>query len=94
MQAGAIKFMGAMSSPVDGDLKIPMVTTSDIAAVGLRHMLSLSFCGKNVDYALGSRDVSYNEIAGIYGAAIGKPDPAQNYVGFLYSAGQSGAELH
>jgi uncharacterized protein YbjT (DUF2867 family) len=74
MQAGAIKFMGAMGSPVLGDLKIPMVATRDIAAVALRYLLDLSFSGKNVDYVLGQRDISYNEIAAIYGNAIGKPD--------------------
>ena len=74
MQAGAIKFMGAMGSPVLGDLKIPMVATRDIAAAALGYLLDLSFTGKNVGYVLGQRDVSYNEIAGIYGKVIGKPD--------------------
>jgi uncharacterized protein YbjT (DUF2867 family) len=74
MQAGAIKFMGAMGSPVLGDLKIPMVATRDIAAAALGYLLDLSFTGKNVGYVLGQRDVSYNEIALIYGNAIGKPD--------------------
>ena len=73
-QVGAIKYMGVMASPVLGDLKIPMVATRDIAAAALRYLLSLSFSGKNIDYALGQRDVSYNEIAGIFGKAIGLPD--------------------
>jgi uncharacterized protein YbjT (DUF2867 family) len=80
MQAGAIKFMGAMGTPVHGDLKIPMVATRDIAAVALRYLLDLSFTGKNVDYVLGQRDISYNEIASIYGKVIGKPD-LQYYAG-------------
>ena len=74
MQVGAIKFMGAMATPVQADLKIPMVATRDIAAVAVQHLLSLSFSGKNISYVMGQRDVSYNEIAGIYGKAIGKPD--------------------
>ncbi|MEI7662172.1 MAG: NmrA family NAD(P)-binding protein [Bacteroidota bacterium] len=74
MQVGAIKFMGAMASPVNGDLKIPMVATRDIAAAALRHLTGLSFTGKQVDYVLGQRDVSYNEVAAIFGNAIGKPD--------------------
>lgn len=74
MQVGAIKFMGAMGSPVLADLKIPMVATRDIASVALRYLLDLSFTGKSVDYVLGQRDVSYREIASIYGHAIGKPD--------------------
>ncbi len=74
MQVGAIKFTGAMSTPVRGDLKIPMTATADIATVALRYLLDLSFSGKNIDYVLGQRDVSYNEIAGIFGRAIGKND--------------------
>jgi uncharacterized protein YbjT (DUF2867 family) len=74
MQAGAIKYMGAMGTPVHGDLKIPMVATRDIAAVALRYLPDLSFSGKQVEYVLGQRDVTYNEIATIYGASIGIPD--------------------
>ena len=74
MQVGAIKFMGAMATPVAGDLAIPMVATRDIASAALRYLLDLNFTGKNVDYVLGQRDVSYNEIATLFGAAIGKPD--------------------
>jgi uncharacterized protein YbjT (DUF2867 family) len=74
MQVGAIKFMGAMASPVLADLKIPMVATRDIADVALRYLLDLSFTGSNIDYVLGQRSVTYNEIAGIFGRAIGNPD--------------------
>jgi uncharacterized protein YbjT (DUF2867 family) len=74
MQVGAIKFMGTMGSPVLGDLKIPMVATRDIAVVALNHLASLSFSGKSVVYVLGQRDVSYNEVAEIYGKAIGMPN--------------------
>jgi len=74
MQVGAIKFMGAMATPVAGDLAIPMVATRDIASAALRYLLDLNFTGKNVDYVLGQRDVTYNEIATLFGAAIGKPD--------------------
>jgi uncharacterized protein YbjT (DUF2867 family) len=73
MQAQTVKFMGVMSSPVSGDIKIPMVATKDIASVGLRRLLDLSFSGKSHEYILGKRDVSYNEIAPLFGAAIGNP---------------------
>jgi uncharacterized protein YbjT (DUF2867 family) len=73
-QVGAIKFMGVMASPVKGDLKVPMVSTGDIAAVGLKRLLDLDFSGKSHEYIMGQRDISYNEIAGIFGKAIGKPD--------------------
>jgi uncharacterized protein YbjT (DUF2867 family) len=73
-QVGAIKHMGAMGNPVKGDLAIPMVATKDIAATALKYLLSLDFKGRNHAYVLGQRDVTYNEVARIFGAAIGKPD--------------------
>ena len=73
-QAGAIKFMGVMSSPVRGDLKVPMVATKDIAEVGLKRLSALDFTGKSYEYILGPRDVTYDEIASIYGKLIGNPD--------------------
>jgi uncharacterized protein YbjT (DUF2867 family) len=74
-QAGMIKMMGFMGSPVKADLKFPIVATKDIAEVAAKKMLSLDFKGaSNVHYILGSRDVTYNEIAQVFGKAIGKPD--------------------
>jgi uncharacterized protein YbjT (DUF2867 family) len=74
MQAGAIKFMGVMSTPVIADLAIPMIATKDIAAAGLKLLSELSFSGKQHQYLLGAREYTYNEVASIFGAAIGKPD--------------------
>jgi uncharacterized protein YbjT (DUF2867 family) len=73
-QIGAIKAMGAMGSPVKADMPFPIVATKDIAAVALKHLQGLNFTGKNVEYVLGQRDVTYNEIASVIGKAIGKPD--------------------
>ncbi|MEI6899837.1 MAG: hypothetical protein WCL00_08165, partial [Bacteroidota bacterium] len=73
-QVGSIKFMGAMASPVFGDLKVPMVATKDIAAVGLKRLAELNFSGSSYEYVLGQREVSYNEIASIYGKIVGMPD--------------------
>ena len=73
-QVGTIKFMGVMATPVLGDLKIPMVATADIAAVGLKRLLELNFSGSTFEYVLGPNDVSYNEIASLFGSAIGMPE--------------------
>jgi uncharacterized protein YbjT (DUF2867 family) len=73
-QIGAIKTMGAMGSPVKADLAFPIVATKDIAAMALNYLLKLDFKGANVEYVLGPRDVTYNEIASVIGKAIGKPD--------------------
>ncbi len=81
-QAGMAKQMGIFGSPVKAALKFPMVATRDIAAKGLQHLLALDFSGKNVEFVLGPRDLTYNEATKILGAAIGKPDI--NYVEFPY----------
>lgn len=81
-QAGLIKQMGIMGSPVAPEIKLPMVATSDIAAFALRVLLALDFKGKGHEYVLGSRDYTYPEIAAIYGKAIGKPE--LKYVQFPY----------
>jgi uncharacterized protein YbjT (DUF2867 family) len=81
-QAGAIKQMGAMASPVKGDLKLPMVATADIADMALEYLLFLDFNGNNYRYVLGSRDVTYNEVASVYGKAIGMPDLQYFYVSY------------
>jgi uncharacterized protein YbjT (DUF2867 family) len=73
-QVGAVKHMGVMASPLKGDLPMPVVATKDIAAMALNYLTSLSFEGKNHNFVLGPRDVTYEEIALIYGKAIGKPD--------------------
>lgn len=73
-QVGAVKMMGAMASPLRGDLKMPMISTSDIAAYAAKRLLALDFSGKGHQDLLGARDMSYDELAPIYGAAIGKPD--------------------
>jgi uncharacterized protein YbjT (DUF2867 family) len=82
VQVQTIKFMGAMASPVLGDVKVPMVTTSDIAAVALKRLLALDFSGKSHEYILGQRDVTYNEIARVFGEVIGMPDLKYNAVGY------------
>ncbi|MBK9730957.1 MAG: SDR family NAD(P)-dependent oxidoreductase [Chitinophagaceae bacterium] len=81
-QIGTIQQMGIMGSPVRGDLMMPMIATVDIGAYAAKRLLSMDFAGKSHQYLLGSRDVSYNEVARILGKAIGKPDLA--YVAFPY----------
>ena len=50
-----------------------MVAAKDVAATALKYLQSLDFSGKSIAYVLGQRDISYNEIAEVYGKAIGKP---------------------
>ncbi len=81
--APMVKMMNMLGTPVKADLKIPMVATRDIAAVGLKHLLALDFTGKSLVYVLGARDYSYEEITSIYGAAIG--NPTLRYIQFPYN---------
>jgi uncharacterized protein YbjT (DUF2867 family) len=81
-QAAVIKNMGIMGSPVKGDLNLSMIATKDIADYASKRLLKLDFKGVNAQYLLGQRDLTYNEVAGIYGEVIGKPD--LKYVEFGY----------
>jgi uncharacterized protein YbjT (DUF2867 family) len=80
--AATARHMGMTGSPVKADLLFPIIATRDIAAYAARRLLALDFSGHNVQYLLGSRDVSYQEIIGLYGKAIGKPE--LSYVEFSY----------
>jgi uncharacterized protein YbjT (DUF2867 family) len=79
-QIGAIKYMGMMASPVPGNMEVPMVATKDISQLALEHLLNLDFKGINHKYVLGQRDVAYNEVASVFGNAIGMPDLKYNTV--------------
>jgi uncharacterized protein YbjT (DUF2867 family) len=87
-QIGMIKHMGIAGSPINGDLKMPMVATKDIAYAAFRILDDLKFYGHITRYVLGSRDVSYNEIIPILGKAIGIPD--LKYVQFSYEDAKNG----
>jgi uncharacterized protein YbjT (DUF2867 family) len=69
-----IKQMGIAGTPMHGDLSFPMVATKDIANVALKHLLELNFNGNVIEYVLGPRDYSYNEITQIIGRKIDMPD--------------------
>jgi uncharacterized protein YbjT (DUF2867 family) len=73
-QIGVIKQMGIMGSPVKADLKLSMIATKDIADYAFKRMNALNFSGKNIQYLLGQRDLTYKEVASVLGKAIGKPD--------------------
>lgn len=77
-QVGVIKQMGVMGSPVKADLKLSMIATKDIADYAFKRLNSLNFSGKNVQYLLGQRDLTYNEVASVFGKTIGKPNLKYN----------------
>ncbi|VAX18363.1 hypothetical protein MNBD_IGNAVI01-2064 [hydrothermal vent metagenome] len=79
---GLIKESGIMGSPIKEDLSFPVIATKDIADYAAKRLLALDFEGNNYQDLLGARNVTYAEMAKVYGAAIGKPD--LNYVEFPY----------
>jgi len=81
-QIGIIKQMGIAGAPAKGELSIPVVATKDIGAVAAKKLLNLDFTSNTVEYVLGPRNISYNEITAAIGKAIGKPD--LKYVQFSY----------
>jgi uncharacterized protein YbjT (DUF2867 family) len=80
---GLIKQAGIMGSPVKADLTFPVIATKDIGNYAAKRLLALDFTGHKTQNLLGPREVSYPEIAKVYGAAIGKKD--LNYVEFSYT---------
>jgi uncharacterized protein YbjT (DUF2867 family) len=72
-QAGLIQSLGMMAGPVKGDLRLPFIATRDIGAAAAEALLRRNFSGKQVRELQGQRDVTYDELAKIVGAATGKP---------------------
>lgn len=73
-QVGVLQSFGVIAGPVRPDLPLPMIATRDIGAVAAEALLKLDFNGKHTRELQGPRDVTYNDVAKIVGAAIGKPD--------------------
>jgi len=79
-----IKNMNIMGSAVRGDLKLPMIATTDIAKHAAERLCKRDFSGISVQDLLGQRDISMNEIAAILSEKLGKP--GLKYVQFSYAA--------
>jgi len=77
-----IEHMGIAGTPLNGKVKIPMVATKDIAAVAAKFLLSLTFKDNTIQYVLGAKDYSYEEVTSIVGREMDKPD--LKYVQFPY----------
>ena len=72
-QVNAIRQMGAVTTPLRADLKVPMIATRDIGNVASDNLLQPTIRGKQVRELLGHRDLSYSEVTAIIGQAIGQP---------------------
>jgi len=88
-----IKTQGAIVSTYGGDTKDPWVSPLDIAAV-IAEEIEKPFEGRAVRY-IASDEVSPNEVAGVLGEAIGKPDlkwhiiPDEQMINGMIAAGMN-----
>jgi uncharacterized protein YbjT (DUF2867 family) len=71
--AGMAKHMGIIGGNYGESAKLAIADTSDIADVAADELANLSFVGKSVHYIV-SDEKTTDEVAGIFGKAIGKPD--------------------
>lgn len=77
---GMVKQAGIMGSPIKPDLSFPVIATKDIANYAAKRLMALDFTGHNVQNLLGAREITYPELAKVYGSAVGKSD--LNYIEF------------
>ena len=95
MNIDMIKNMGINGGYIRGDLPFAMIATKDIARAAAAHMRERDFSGKQVRELLGPRDISLDEVTGIIGEKIGKPDlkyvpfSREDYVNGMVQAGLS-----
>jgi len=93
-QVNAIRQMGSIATPLRADLKVPMIATRDIGNAATDALLQ-PIHGKQTRELNGQRDISYSEVAGIIGKAIGKSDlkyvqvPDDQFRGVLVQMGVS-----
>ena len=88
-------------SAIDGDQKIPMIATQDVAREAATRLMRRDFVGHRAKLPLGPEDVSMRQATGMIGSLLGLPDlpyvqfPPSNLKGALLAAGMSdeGASL-
>ena len=71
-QVPSIRDQGMFFSPIAGDRKLPTVATRDIAAAAARLLLDASWTGFEEVPLLGPEDLSFDDMAEIMSAVLGK----------------------
>jgi len=71
-QMDVIKNFGFAGGPVAGDAVFPVVAARDVAAVAAERLANRDFTGHTMEYVLGPRDLSYNQITAALGRALGR----------------------
>ncbi len=67
-----IKNMDMVVGTLDGDIKVPMIATRDVAAFVAKPLLSLDFSGISTVDILGAADISMQQVTKAIGTAVGK----------------------
>jgi uncharacterized protein YbjT (DUF2867 family) len=81
-QIEIIQKTGAAGSPLQEDVRMPMIALRDISTVAAERLKKLDFSGKSCQELLGQRDLALPEAISILGRAIGRENLA--YVRFEY----------
>jgi len=86
-----IKNFGVLGGfPIDGNIKIPMVHTNDVADAAVKHLLNPAFRGQSHIYVTGERDLTLTESAPVLGKAIG--NDGLKYTQFPYDQAKAGMQ--
>jgi uncharacterized protein YbjT (DUF2867 family) len=72
-QAAVIQGMGMLAGPLSSDLSLAMIASRDIGDAAAEALQHLHFVGKTSRELLGPREVTFDEVAKVIGAAIAKP---------------------
>lgn len=80
---GLIKGQGINGSPIEPDVRFPMIATRDIARVAADRLVRRNFQGQSVLELHGQRDLSLKEVTQVLGRAVGKPN--LSYIQFPYA---------
>ena len=81
-----IKQQGMFFSPSDPHIKTPQVATKDIGATAARLLLDRTWTGQGGNAVLGPEDLSFNDMAAIMSAVLGKQIRFQQVPGDAYKA--------
>jgi uncharacterized protein YbjT (DUF2867 family) len=81
-QIEIIRKTGAAGSPLQENVRMPMIALRDISAIAAERLKNLDFSGKTRQELLGQRDLALPEAISILGKAIGRDNLA--YVRFEY----------
>ncbi len=77
-----IRSKGITGSAIQGDLRLSMIATKDIAAFATDRLAKRDFIGSSVHYLLGQRDLSLTDASSIIGSKISLP--GLPYITFPY----------